>query len=203
MIRVLLVHDASLLRSALARLVNGEHDIDVVTTPWQGALHRARSLCTDVCVVDVDCPGASPDTASGLAELARHTASRGSSLLVLADPAKPGLLRRAFEARALGFVSKDASPHRLLAAIRQVASGERYVDESLALGLLEAVEMPLTPRELSVLAMAAEGASISEIAGSLHLSSGTVRNYMSAIKRKTGARNRIDAIRISQSAGWV
>ena len=62
---------------------------------------------------------------------------------------------------------------------------------------------PLTRRELSVLSLAAEGASIAEIAGSLHLSHGTVRNYMAAITRKTGARNRIDAIRISQGQGWL
>ena len=63
--------------------------------------------------------------------------------------------------------------------------------------------MPLTPRELSVLALAAEGASVSEIARSLHLCNGTVRNYMAAINRKTGARNRVDAIRISRGAGWL
>ena len=63
--------------------------------------------------------------------------------------------------------------------------------------------MPLTPRELSVLSVAAEGASIAEIANRLSLSGGTVRNYMSAITRKTGARNRVDAIRISQGAGWL
>ncbi|OMI37941.1 LuxR family two component transcriptional regulator [Streptomyces sparsogenes DSM 40356] len=63
--------------------------------------------------------------------------------------------------------------------------------------------MPLTERELSVLSLAAEGASIPEIARSLHLSNGTIRNYMAAITRKTGARNRVDAIRISQGEGWV
>ncbi|GAA3071836.1 hypothetical protein GCM10020254_14590 [Streptomyces goshikiensis] len=68
---------------------------------------------------------------------------------------------------------------------------------------MEADPMPLSPRELSVLARAAEGDSIAEIARALHLASGTVRNYMAAVTRKTGARNRIDAIRISRRAGWV
>lgn len=63
--------------------------------------------------------------------------------------------------------------------------------------------MPLSPRELSVLAQVAEGDSIAEIARALHLASGTVRNYMAAVTRKTGARNLIDAIRISRRAGWV
>nr|WP_248843229.1 helix-turn-helix transcriptional regulator [Streptomyces virginiae] len=68
---------------------------------------------------------------------------------------------------------------------------------------MEAEPVPLSPRELSVLARAAAGDSITEIAQTLHLASGTVRNYMAAVTRKTGARNRVDAIRISQTAGWV
>ncbi len=88
-------------------------------------------------------------------------------------------------------------------AIRQVAQGERFVDSALALDLLHAADTPLTKRELSVLSLAAEGASVSEIARRLHLCHGTVRNYMAAINRKTGARNRVDAIRISQGAGWL
>lgn len=100
-------------------------------------------------------------------------------------------------------MDKEGSPQNLLRGIRRVAEGERFVNDSLGFGFLQAAEMPLTRRELSVLTLAAEGASIAEIAGSLHLSHGTVRNYMAAITRKTGARNRIDAIRISQGRGWL
>jgi two-component system, NarL family, response regulator DesR len=149
-----------------------------------------------VCVMDLDCPGADQGLAS-LGEL------RGCGLLALATAGRPGRLRRAYEAHALGYVDKDGSPERLARAVREVADGRRFVDESLGFGFLQAAEMPLTQRELSVLSLAAEGASISEIARSLHLSTGTVRNYMAAITRKTGARNRVDAIRISLGAGWV
>ncbi|WP_461008853.1 helix-turn-helix transcriptional regulator [Streptomyces capparidis] len=127
----------------------------------------------------------------------------GPALVVLAPPGKPGLLRQATRCKALGYVNKDAPPHHLLRAIRHVAQGRRFVDTTLSFDFLQAAEMPLTPRELNVLSLAAEGASVSEIASSLHLSSGTVRNYMSAITRKTGARNRVDAIRISRGAGWL
>ena len=121
---------------------------------------------------------------------------------MLASANRPGLLKRAVEAGALGYVDKEgAAPERLARGIRRVAEGKRFVDDSLGFGFLQAAEMPLTRRELSVLSLAAEGASIAEIAGSLHLSHGTVRNYMAAITRKTGARNRIDAIRISQGRG--
>ncbi|WP_368397154.1 DNA-binding response regulator [Streptomyces sclerotialus] len=128
---------------------------------------------------------------------------RGPALLVLGSAGRPGPLRRAFEADALGFVDKEGSPRQLAAGIRQVAAGKRFIDGSLGFGFLQAAEMPLTQRELSVLSLAAEGASVAEIAGMLHLSNGTVRNYMSAITRKTGARNRVDAIRISQGEGWL
>ncbi|MFF3762641.1 LuxR C-terminal-related transcriptional regulator [Streptomyces sp. NPDC001922] len=201
MIRVLLVHDTSLLRSALVALLRKEGDLDVASAPWETAPGMARSLQPHVCIVDVDCPGSR--TLSAAAELARRMTGTGAALLVLATVARPGLLRRAFEARALGYVNKDAGPQRLLEGIRKVAAGERFVDESLAFGFLQAAEMPLTPRELSVLSLAAEGATVAEIARGLHLSNGTVRNYMSAITRKTGARNRVDAIRISRGEGWV
>ncbi|MFG2191396.1 LuxR C-terminal-related transcriptional regulator [Streptomyces sp. NPDC048639] len=195
------MHDTSLLRSALGALLGREPDLEVVQASWDTAPRQARSLQPDVCVVDVDCPGST--TLANAREFAHTVAHRGTALLVLASPARPGLLRRAFDARALGYVNKDAGPQRLLQGIREVAGGRRFVDESLAFGFLRAVEMPLTPRELKVLELAAEGATVGEIARGLHLSQGTVRNYMSAITRKTGARNRVDAIRISRSAGWL
>ncbi|MDI9884290.1 response regulator transcription factor [Streptomyces sp. HNM0645] len=201
MIRVLLVHDSCLMRSALTALLGREHDLEVSESSWRAAVGQVRSLQPHVCIVDVECPGAAM-LGSLIGRLRRATGS-AAALLVLATGTRPGLLRRAFDAGALGYVSKDAGPQRLLDGIRQVAAGERFVDESLAFGFLQAAEMPLTSRELSVLRMAAEGATIAEIARGLHLSHGTVRNYMSAITRKTGARNRVDAIRISQHAGWV
>ncbi|GGO80266.1 DNA-binding response regulator [Wenjunlia tyrosinilytica] len=189
------------MRSALAALLGREQDIEVVAAPWKDAPGRARQLRPDVCVVDMD--GADSPSAHDAAQLTVSESEEQRALLVLAPPGKPGLLRQAVKTRALGFVSKDAPPQRLLRAIRRVAEGERFIDSALAFGFLQAAEMPLTPRELNVLSLAAEGASVSEIARSLHLSNGTVRNYMSAITRKTGARNRVDAIRISKGAGWL
>lgn len=203
MIRVLLVHDTWLMRSALTALLGREHDIEVAATPWRNAPRRARSLRPQVCVVDVECPGAEQGNVAQLAELQDHAVGQECALLVLATASRPGLLRRASQARALGFVNKDAPPEELVRGIRRVARGERFVDNSLAFDFLQAADIPLTPRELSVLSLAAEGASIGEIARVLHLCNGTVRNYMAAITRKTGARNRVDAIRISRVAGWL
>ncbi|MEV4192397.1 response regulator transcription factor [Streptomyces toxytricini] len=202
MTKVLVLHSVGLLRSALTALLRSEESFDVAASGWCTAQQHVESLRPDVCVVDLDCPGTATMLEGGPAEggaaLGRHI-----GLLVLASAARPGALRKAFEARALGYVDKDASAGRLVRAIRKVAEGERFVDESLAFGFLEASRMPLTARELSVLARAAEGESIAEIARGLHLSNGTVRNYMASATRKVGARNRIDAIRITQGAGWV
>ncbi|WSY77422.1 response regulator transcription factor [Streptomyces sp. NBC_00879] len=201
-IRVLLVHDAGLLRSALADRLADEPDLEVSHAPWRTAPGLARSLAPDVCAVDLEC-----EDSYGIAPLGelrgRRKGAANGRLLVLASANRPGPLRRAVEAHAIGYVDKEGTPERLIAAIRQVARGERFVDHSLGFSFLKAAEMPLTRRELSVLSLAAEGASIADIASSLHLSSGTVRNYMAAITRKTGARNRVDAIRISQGEGWV
>ncbi|MFF1522989.1 LuxR C-terminal-related transcriptional regulator [Streptomyces sp. NPDC058284] len=202
MIRVLLVHDACLLRMALAEQLAREPDLEVFHAPWSQARGRQRSVRPDLCVVDLDDEAACAIIPLG--ELTGPSAlGRGCRVLVLATANRPGQLRRAAEADALGYVNKASPPERLLAGIRQVAAGQRFVDESLGFGFLKAAQMPLTRRELSVLSLAAGGASVAEIASSLHLSNGTVRNYMAAITRKTGARNRIDAIRISQGEGWV
>lgn len=202
MIRVVLVHDESLVRSVLAEWLRREPDLRVEDTPWRGAPGRVRALRPDVCAADLECSeayGIPP-----LGELcSRSPGLPPPRLLVLAAANRPGLLKRAVEAGALGYVDKEGSPEHLVRGIRRVAEGERFVDDSLGFGFLKAAEMPLTRRELSVLTLAAEGASVAEIAGSLHLSHGTVRNYMAAITRKTGARNRIDAIRISQGEGWL
>lgn len=201
-IRVLVVHDACLVRSVLAEWLRREPDLGVYDTPWRSAPARVRSVRPDVCAADLD-----HSDAYGLPPLGelrvREVGRTPPHLLVLASARRPGLLRRALEAGALGYVDKEGSPDNLVRAIRRVAQGERFVDDSLGFGFLKAAEMPLTRRELSVLSLAAEGASVAEIAGSLHLSHGTVRNYMAAITRKTGARNRVDAIRISQGEGWV
>ncbi|WP_326686471.1 MULTISPECIES: response regulator transcription factor [unclassified Streptomyces] len=203
MIRVLLVHDVRIIRCALAALVGKEPDMAIESAPWREAVRMTRALTADVCVVDADVTGRSPlDELAGLSRA--PGAKRGAQrLLVLVSQNCPGALRRALDAGVQGFVCKDALPEQLVTGIRRVAKGERFVDNALAGTLLRASEVPLSRRELTVLSAAAEGASVPEIARRLGLSTGTVRNYMSAITRKTGARNRVDAIRISQGAGWL
>ncbi|MFD3542650.1 response regulator transcription factor [Streptomyces sp. NPDC058662] len=202
MTKVLVLHSVTLVRSALAALLRSEGPFEVTSAGWRAASREAENLRPDVMVVDLDCPGATAvldDDGRG----DRQVLASPSPVLVLASTGAPGTLHRAFRAEARGYVDKDGSPGRLVRAVRKVAAGERFIDASLASAFMEADPVPLSPRELSVLARAAEGDSIAEIARTLHLASGTVRNYMAAATRKTGARNLIDAIRISRRAGWV
>ncbi len=191
MIRVLLIHDTMLIRSALAALLGGEQDLDVLATAWPHSRGPAADWQAQVCVVDGD------------GEWSGLPGTAAERMVILTEAGRPGLLRRASQADVRGFVSKDSAPERMIAAIRRVATGERYIDEALAWDFLRAADMPLTSRELAVLAAAAEGAPVAEIAAALHLAGGTVRNYLAAVIRKTGARNRVDAIRIADSAGWL
>jgi two-component system, NarL family, response regulator DesR len=129
--------------------------------------------------------------------------ARVSSVLILADPRKPVILPPWKSGRVPSFLVKDVSPKMLAETIRRVADGEWVIDPRIAVAALMGNECLLTTRELEILALAAEGASVSEIADQLYLALGTVRNYLSKIIGKIGARNRIDAIRIAREAGWL
>lgn len=200
-IRVALVIDTSLVRGALAALLSGEDDIDVVAGMAMGdrVIPTAVRYQPDVAVLDVEMGG------SAMLEVARalHQRVPDCRVVVLMTARRPGLVVRALDAPVAGAVDTNAQPRRLLATIRQVAKGKKVIDPALAVAAIGAAGSPLTPRELTVLDLAAGGASPTEIAEQLFLSRGTVCNYLSRIIMKLGARTRIDAIRIAREAGWI
>lgn len=200
-IRVLLVEDLGLMRGALAALLSGSPDIEVVDQLEGGpqVVSSTVDLRPDVVVVDVDL--SSPYGLTTVRNLRDRLPE--CRVLALAAAVRPGTARGALDAQALGVLDKDATPKRLWEAVRRVAAGCRYIDPDLAVAALCVTSSPLTARELSVLRLAAEGASALEIAAELSLSGGTVRNYLSRVVTKTGARSRIDAIRIAREAAWI
>jgi two-component system response regulator DesR len=123
--------------------------------------------------------------------------------LILTNLGRAGTLRRALAAHASGYMLKDAPPEQLATAIRSIAAGRRVIDPQLALSTWEGSQNPLSAREHEVLRLAANGSEPEEIAKSLHLSVGTVRNYLTSIVTKLHARNRVDAIRTAYDAGWL
>jgi two-component system response regulator DesR len=200
-IRILLVEPTNLLRGALAATLSLEEDLEVVAdlSALDQALDMARAVPPDVAVVNIALLAG-----DGLATIARLTAEQPDcATLVLAGPEESGLLNRALDLRIDGVVGTQAAPCELIRAIRRLASGERVIDASLAVAMVAAPRSPLSPRELNVLSVAASGVPSTEVAAELHLSTGTVRNYISAILRKTGARNRLEAVRLAECAGWL
>ena len=200
MIRVLLAEDQAMVLGALSALLDIETDLEVVAQARSGteALELATSLHPDVVVTDIEMPGM-----SGL-ELAAELKRRGSTarIVILTTFARPGYLRRALDAGASGYLLKDAPSHRLADAIRRVRNGGRAVDPALA-SEAWSDEDPLTDRERQVLRLAADGQSGADIADVLHLSEGTVRNYLSEAVGKLGGRNKVDAARIARAKGWL
>lgn len=201
MIRVLLAEDMHMVRGALVALLNLEKDLQVVADIARGdeILSAARTHRPDVAVIDVDLPGLDGITAASLLR-ERMPSCR---TLVLTSLGKPGTLRRAMSAQVFGYLLKDSPPAELAQAIRSVAAGQRVVDPQLAMDAWGGVESPLTTRESEVLQLAADGAEAPEIAARLRLTTGTVRNYLTASVAKLNARNRIDAIRIARDSGWL
>lgn len=201
MTTVLLVHAVSLWRASLACLLGKDHGIHVDTTDKGGVRSAMEERPADILLTDLDCPD-SVEVLT-LSDSLLRSADQRTALVVLARGDRAGDLRRASDAGARGYIDKFGPVDNLCEVVRKVANGGRHIDQSLAFGLLQATEVPLSPRELHVLAMAAEGESVSAIANALHLASGTVRNYLAAAIRKTGARNRLDAIRLSKEFGWL
>ncbi len=201
MIRLLLVEDQSLVRGALATLLSLEPDFEVVGEVARGdeVLSQVESLRPDIVLLDIELPGR-----NGL-DVARELAEHGapSRVMMLTTFGRPGYLRRAIAAGAAGFMLKDAPVDALAAGIRRIAEGGRVVDPGLAAEALKQGTSPLTERETDVLRVSAAGASIAEMALTLHLAEGTVRNHLSTAIQKLGARNRLEAVLQAERMGWL
>jgi two-component system, NarL family, response regulator DesR len=200
-IRVLLAEDQTMLRGALSALLELEPDITVVAQAANGreACKLARDLTPDIVVTDIEMPEM---TGLELAASLKQADSK-SRVVILTTFARPGYLRRALDAGARGYLLKERPASELAEAIRRVHQGLRAVDPALAAEAWSADEDPLSDRERQILQRAGDGRSSSEIASELHLSEGTVRNYLSEAIAKLGAANRIDAARIARSKGWL
>ncbi|MDG4799347.1 response regulator transcription factor [Micromonospora sp. WMMD980] len=200
-IRLLLADDQALVRGALAALLSLEPDLTVVAEVSRGDEVVPAALRTqpDVALLDVEMPGMDGVAAAA----ALRAALPDCRVLVVTTFGRPGYLRRAMEAGANGFVVKDTPARQLADAVRRVHAGLRVVDPTLAAETLATGSSPLTERETEVLRTARGGGTVAELAATLHLSEGTVRNHLSSAIGKTGARNRADAVRLAEANGWL
>jgi len=200
-VRVLLAEDQAMMRGALAVLLDLEDDLEVVAQVGTGTevVPAALAQRPDVALLDIELPGI-----SGL-EAAELLSQRvpGCHVVMVTTFGRPGYLQRAMAAGAAGFLVKDGPIDGLAAAIRRVVAGETVIDPELAGQALRTVASPLTPRERDVLVAAEDGATVADIAGRLHLSASTVRNYLSDAIGKTGTRNKTEAALLARRNGWL
>ena len=200
MIRVLIAEDQAMVRGALSALLRLESDLEVIGSAANG--EEAWTLIErdkpDILVTDIEMP-----KLTGL-ELAQRIRDRGvdCKVVILTTFARPGFLRRALDAGVGGYLLKDAPADQLAEALRMVHRGGRAIDPQLALEAWSGDD-PLNDRERQVLRLAGEGMSAVEIAEQLHLSQGTVRNYLSEAIGKLGVGNRIETYRLARQKGWL
>jgi DNA-binding NarL/FixJ family response regulator len=220
MTTVLLVDDQSLLRVGFRLVLESEPDLTVVGEAADGrvALDQVAALAPDVVLMDIRMPGM-----DGI-EATRHIVANhpGSRVLVLTTFDVDDLAFAALRAGASGFLLKSARPDELVDAIRTVASGTAVVAPRVLRRMLDlfASHLPaagksasddgtdprlrsLTPRELEVLRLIAEGASNSEIAAELVVSETTVKTHVGNVFAKLGARDRVQAVIMAYESGLV
>lgn len=206
MITVLLADDQAMIRQALGALLQLEPDLEVVGQAGDvdETIRQAAEKAPEVVLLDVQMPSYADPEADGIDACAAIIAARpATKVIILTTFGRPGYLRRAMEAGAVGYMVKDAPAEQLIEGIRRVHAGLRVVDPTLAAASLSIGASPLTTREAQVLAAASTGGSTSAIAGQVFLSEGTVRNHLSSAMGKLGAGTRAEAVRIATENGWL
>lgn len=200
MIKVLLVEDQALVRGALAALLNLEIDIEVVAQASNGksAIAYLEEHEVDILLTDIEMPNV-----TGI-ELAEYVCQKqlDTKVVIVTTFGRAGYIRRAMAAGVSAFLLKDAPSDQLANALRLALQNKTTIDPELALAALDDLD-PLTNKERKALRLASEGLRTAEIASSLFLSEGTVRNYLSEAISKLHATNRVDAARIAHQKGWL
>ncbi|MFG3417912.1 LuxR C-terminal-related transcriptional regulator [Micromonospora sp. NPDC049460] len=201
MIRVVVAEEMGLLRTALCAALSSQEDIEVAAevagvAELSVVVRRHRP---DVVVVDL--ASDAPQPVEVVAEIIG--AAPETAVLGMGRRWSQAAVGDLLAAGVRGLVGKDASLEALVEAVRELAAGGKVIDAAVAVAALLPPSSPLTRREVEVLRVAAEGLPLKEIARRLFLAHGTVRNHLSAVMRKTGARNRMEAVWRARRDGWI
>ncbi|RLV57464.1 DNA-binding response regulator [Aeromicrobium phragmitis] len=201
MIRIVVADDEEMIRTAIVSLLAMEGDLEVVAQADNGsdAVSLVRRHVPEIVLLDLEMPPT--DGIEAATQILRSAPDTRAVLMT--RHARPGVLRRAMAAGITGFVPKSTSVSRLAEVLRDVAAGRRYVDPELAAQALNADACPLTDRELDALRLTRTHASVQQIAETLHLAEGTVRNYLSSAMAKTQSESRHAAAEVAWQQGWI
>jgi two-component system response regulator DesR len=197
--KILLAEDQAMVRGALAALLGMENGFEVTQAEdGDKALQCLKQNTFDILLTDIEMPGR-----SGL-ELAQWVLQHKlpTKTIIITTFGRAGYIRRAIDMGVSGFLLKDAPSDELIQAIYRIREGKRVIDGELAMMALGETD-PLNDKERRSLRLASEGKTTAEIAATLHLSEGTVRNYLSEAIAKLNAANRVDAARIARQKGWI
>ena len=196
---ILLVDDHALVRAGVKRLLATQATGEILEAAnGRDALALIRRHRPELVVLDLNLPGL-----GGLELLRRMIAAGAGPILVLSMHGEPLYAKRALDAGAAGYVTKNASPDELLTAVRRVLAGGRYVEAELAQALATAGASldQLTARELEIMRLLAGGASLAEIAEAVGVGYKTVANNCVQIKSKLGVTRTADLVRLAIETG--
>lgn len=203
MIKILIAEDQGMLLGAMAALLDLEDDMQVVHQAQDGQnaldfLTDAAQAAVDIVITDIEMPRV---TGIELAQQIKHN-KWPIKTIILTTFSRAGYLRRAMDAGVKGYLLKDAPSDDLIEAIRKIQSGGKSIAAELVGDSWMEMD-PLTDKERQALRLAKDGLSTEQIAQKLHLSAGTVRNYLSSASSKLDAKNRVEAARIAHQKGWL
>jgi two-component system, NarL family, invasion response regulator UvrY len=203
--KLLIVDDHPIVRSGLRRLLAAEPELEIAeAASGQEAISVFRDLRPDLVILDLNLPGI-----SGLEVLGRLLVENPKArVLVISMYDNPIYVARVLAAGAQGYVSKNAPPEQIIEAARRVAAGRSYIEhemaQELALGTIRPSASPLnqlSPRDVEILRLLAEGGSLTEIAQAIGVSYKTVANRCTQLKAKLAAPRMADLIRLAISCG--
>lgn len=201
MTSIYIAEDQEMLNSALSAILNLEDDFTVIgnATDGQTALKEIISLKPDVAILDIEMPQM---TGLEVANELRLT-KQNLKIVILTTFARKTYFELAVAAQVNAYLLKDGPTDKLVDSIHKILDGQTIYDSNLVSTILTAVKNPLTPQELKIMKEFSQGKSTQEIADSVFLSNGTVRNYISSILSKTGTHSRIEALNVAKKNGWI
>ncbi|MFP3767126.1 MULTISPECIES: response regulator transcription factor [Streptococcus] len=197
--KLLVAEDQSMLRDALCQLLLMEDDVDEILQASDGeqAIGILKTESPDVAILDVEMP-----KKSGLDVLEWVRKNKEMKVIIVTTFKRVGYFERAVKAGVDAYVLKDRSTSELMSTIHTVLAGKKEYSPELMESMISQ-DNPLSPQEKRILQLISLGKSNQDIADTLYLSNGTVRNYTSSIFNKLSANNRVEAARIARDKGWL